>query len=747
MSENSMVLKEAVPTATPSGVALGLSASGVNILSPRPLASPQQAPVSRAIALTPARLVSSFVHRWPLAVLVGLIFAAGGAAIAWATYKPKYVAVAMLRLEKNESQIVATQNPHFHQHWDDEFLKYQTIMIRSSDLLSRVLERPSVSGLSTVRSQEDPLVWFEKELGASIVPGAHVIRVTLSGEVPSDLKTILDELVETHVKNVNDASKQKLVQDIADLNKVIGDNERRLADARAEAKRALERDAKSLDKGAAENLIQEAKDKSAWKDGLNRIEMDIADATAKKNTNQKLRAEIERAVVPQKLLEQALEQLPEIQNQLSAIAQIKSNRKARALFVKENDIVLKQIDKDIGDAEGRLEKTKLQLVPVCKAKITSDRIAELDRLDLEHDRTIDRLNSLKALYEGRLRSSGTKLPDSVTVDKDLEKAIADSERNLKEFGEKKSRIELQMNYARNERLSSNQTIRVPTVNQNSLVKSTAGFSIAGFFLGVLGICFLDARGQRVFKPVDVQRELGIETLGSFPRVIPNSKRIYGRKKEEAEQEFKQFISESSNRLCATLLCGDRLPQKPVLMVTSACANEGKTTVAAQLVRGFGRAGKKSLLVDCDVRNSRCHQMFGLPAGPGLSEVLRGEATLAEAVRPAASGQFSILTAGSSSGSLLQALSDGSFANILNLLREEYESIVIDTAPTLLVSEGLLIGKMVDGVLLVVRSKISKAPQVMAVYEQLTSVRIPVYGAIVNEYEPATYKQSYYRGND
>jgi succinoglycan biosynthesis transport protein ExoP len=197
------------------------------------------------------------------------------------------------------------------------------------------------------------------------------------------------------------------------------------------------------------------------------------------------------------------------------------------------------------------------------------------------------------------------------------------------------------------------------------------------------------------------------------------------------QALRNTYTEAINGLCASVICNDHLNPRPVIMLTSASQNEGKTLMATQLAAGFARTGRKTLLIDCDFRNPRCHKQVGLPAGPGISEVLRGEAELAAAIQAIPDSEARILTAGQSSPQIVQALSNGKFSALLARLRKEFDCIIVDSAPTLIVSDGLLVGKLVDGVILVVRPKVSKSPTVFAAYEQLRNLNIPILGAVIN----------------
>ena len=154
------------------------------------------------------------------------------------------------------------------------------------------------------------------------------------------------------------------------------------------------------------------------------------------------------------------------------------------------------------------------------------------------------------------------------------------------------------------------------------------------------------------------------------------------------------------------------------------------------------SGRRTLLLDGDLRNSRCHEQLGVNVGPGLSEVLRGEAELAGALQTIPASEARVLTAGQSDPRVIMALSNGEFAALLTRLRQEFDCIIIDSAPTLVVADGLHIGKLVDGVILVVRPKVSKAPAVYSAYEQLTGLHIRTLGAVVNA-NPTKATSSYY----
>src|SRR5439155_15590423 len=115
------------------------------------------------------------------------------------------------------------------------------------------------------------------------------------------------------------------------------------------------------------------------------------------------------------------------------------------------------------------------------------------------------------------------------------------------------------------------------------------------------------------------------------------------------------LLESIDAIRAFLLRDSILEATRVVMVTSAVAGEGKTTLASHLAGSLARAGRRTLLVDCDLRTPSVHQMFELPLQPGFSEVLLEEIDLANAIQNTTVAGVSVLSAGQWDREVMQAL--------------------------------------------------------------------------------------------
>jgi capsular exopolysaccharide synthesis family protein len=179
------------------------------------------------------------------------------------------------------------------------------------------------------------------------------------------------------------------------------------------------------------------------------------------------------------------------------------------------------------------------------------------------------------------------------------------------------------------------------------------------------------------------------------------------------------------------------------MISSANSGEGKTTLATQLAASMSRAWKRTLVIDADLRHPGTHVLFDVPQEPGLAEVLRGEIDATDAVRATAHSRLWLLPAGNADPHAIQALAQDNVQNIFEQMKQQYDFIIIDAPPVLPVTDSLLIGQHVDGVLFAILSDVSRAPAVYGAQQKLTPLGVQLLGAVVlgtqSEYGDASYR--------
>jgi capsular exopolysaccharide synthesis family protein len=168
----------------------------------------------------------------------------------------------------------------------------------------------------------------------------------------------------------------------------------------------------------------------------------------------------------------------------------------------------------------------------------------------------------------------------------------------------------------------------------------------------------------------------------------------------------------------------------VVAVVSAVGGEGGSVLAVQLAAGLARAGRRTLLVDANLRRPALHRAFGLAAGPGLAEGLRGEAKLPSVVRAAPPDRLWVLPAGTADLRALQALAGERVQSLLDQLKRDYEYVVVDCAPVVPCADALLLAQRADAVLVSLLAGVSGVPTVRAAWQRLSALGAPLLGVVV-----------------
>lgn len=167
----------------------------------------------------------------------------------------------------------------------------------------------------------------------------------------------------------------------------------------------------------------------------------------------------------------------------------------------------------------------------------------------------------------------------------------------------------------------------------------------------------------------------------------------------------------------------------VIEVTSAVPGEGKTTTAANLAVVLSQTGSRVILVDADLRRPRVAQMFGITSSLGLTNVLLGE-PLDTAVRML-EPSFGVLIAGTVPPNPSELLSGQRMGDLIVELKHRFDYVILDTAPTLPVSDAIALSRHVDAVILVAHARRTTIPQLQQAIDLLGQISAPIIGVVLN----------------
>ena len=218
--------------------------------------------------------------------------------------------------------------------------------------------------------------------------------------------------------------------------------------------------------------------------------------------------------------------------------------------------------------------------------------------------------------------------------------------------------------------------------------------VVGLILGLGGAFFLEYLDQTIKSSADVERVIGVPVLGLVPLEASFSGRSNGSQKpvvavSKLSPEDPAVEAFRSLRTNVTFVAAERPIQ--FLAVTSPGPGEGKSTTTVNLAVALAQSATKVLLVDGDLRRPVVHKAFQLIIEPGLTDILVGKATVRETVRADVAPNLDVLPAGPRPPNPSELLGSNAMQQFVAEVRRDYDYVVVDTPPTLPVTDSTVIG--------------------------------------------------------
>ncbi|PQO32835.1 hypothetical protein DTL21_21905 [Bremerella cremea] len=268
---------------------------------------------------------------------------------------------------------------------------------------------------------------------------------------------------------------------------------------------------------------------------------------------------------------------------------------------------------------------------------------------------------------------------------------------------------------------------------------TAAAALAGFVLPGGLLLLRDFRKKHLSDLPTTRDELGLELLGTIPR-LPRG--IVRKPKALSHNlgPYEDQVRDSSDSVAATVLRRSLSEQCQVLLISSAMPREGKSSLTCHLAISLAQAGRKVVVVDFDLRRPSMHSIFGLPVGPGVGDILVGEAKLADSIRPTDIPNVDLLPAGIKEQSVPRSASTGRLDQLFADLRKSYDFIIVDAGPVLGSPSTRFLAQPqhVDGVILSIFKDVSQVAQVDDAKRILNSFGAPIIGTVLSGYSSGMY---------
>ena len=349
----------------------------------------------------------------------------------------------------------------------------------------------------------------------------------------------------------------------------------------------------------------------------------------------------------------------------------------------------------------------------------------------------------------------------------LEKLVAESETKALDVGRKMAEYEkMKGERDRQQQLYDRLLGTVQNVNVsqdvsqfdvNILERATPAISIKPGFVRSLvialgvglilsgGLLFvLDRFNDRVSTVVELCDHFTEPIYGQVPQEVPDAD---GRLPLLTPQDTRHVYAESFRNIRSSLrfVGGDAKKKNRVILVTSPTPGDGKSTTTANLALTLSFAtDEKVLLIDGDLRRGGLHRLLGLEGEPGLAEVLGGQAEWRKVIQPTQYKNLSFMSSGEPAGHPGELFFNAYCEVLLQELRGEYETVVIDTAPVLAVDDTPSLAPKADGTLILYRAGRTSCRLMRNSLEALYSRNAKVLGIIFNGVDPKQPEYGYYK---
>ncbi|MEH2051639.1 GumC family protein [Nostoc sp.] len=429
-------------------------------------------------------------------------------------------------------------------------------------------------------------------------------------------------------------------------------------------------------------------------------------------------------------VQEVLSEYQKVQDQLAV---------ERSRFTDEHPVITNLLNKEQAlkeQLERRVTQTLGSSQPIpdqdlqigeLKQTLTANLVqVEVERLGLENQ--VGVLIKAFLLYQARLRT----LPKLEQLQQQRQRQLQVAQTTYEQMLKRLQEVQVLENQnVGNARIVSEALLPKKPISPRILLNLALG-GFLGFFLAIAAALLLEAGDTSVKTTEEAQQLLDYPLLGTIPVFDQKDKLTRGESITELPVLNNPYSSVNAAFEMLQINLGFTFSDKElkVIVVSSSVMNEGKSFVAANLAVATAQMGKRVLLIDADMRRPHQHEIWQQANLMGLSNVLVGQATLAGAAKEVMSN-LELLTAGTIPPNPAALLDSQRMNGLLIQASQDYDCIIIDTPPLSILADASIVGKMADGMLLIVRPGVVNSAAAKTTKALIEHSRVPVLGIVVN----------------
>ncbi len=682
-------------------------------------------------------------RRWTLVVAV-ILASVGLSGFAILKQKPKYQASGMLLFKSDRissltkagekigdlESLVREGNP----------LTTQAVILKSKPLL-----KAAINTVGIVDKKGNPLDPELLDLKVEPIVGTDVLKVSCTSNKPELSASLVNEVMQSYVKN-NIQSNSSQVLAAGEFIK------QQLQLSQQELERTAEAVRKFKNKNKIIELPQEtsaAISNISQLDGeINQSRAMLADVSAQEaQVGNQLNLQRKQAV---KIT--SLSQIPGVQDVLGELQKVQSKLATeRTRYTDDHpsiislknqernlNLLLQQRVDQVGGSKENVSIGNLQIGKI-KENLASQYLQlQAQRQGLE--KKLQALSNIRGIYQQKL----TILPNLEKQQGDLERKLSVAQTNFQNLVSRQKEIQIA-----EKQINGNAKIielaevpKKPVLSKLTLMLAGGGVFV-GLLFGVSAAFFVDLIDKSLKTVKEIEIFFGYSLVGLIPKFESNSKSIYMNLMEDAiaGSTPSLMIHQAYQMLQANLKF---ISHKKVrtIVVTSSVMGEGKSEVCANLSGAIAQAGRRVLLVDADMHSPSQHHLWGLINSVGLSNIIVGQDEFPQAVQ-VVTKYLSVLTAGVQPPNPLALIDSDRMTSLIEKFSQRYDYIVFDAPPLVNTVDAAVLGKMVDGVLLVAQPGVLDIASATAAKLLLDRSEAHILGIIANGVDVKQEPDSYF----
>lgn len=624
-------------------------------------------------------------------------------------------------------------------------LNTEVEIISSSPILETVIKKLNLRNNENKVLKPHELL---KKLTIANVERTEIISVKYQGTNPQEAAKVVNTLIEIYLQHNVSANRSEAVAarkfietQLPRAEAIVNQTEAKLATFKEKYKIvALQQEViKSVD-----NIADLQKQ-------INQNQSQLADVNAQ---YQEIRRQLDMDS-QEALITTSLSQVPGVQDIMKEIQQLETQLATRRTVFQDEHPQIIDLENKLNYLRELLKKRIIQVtgnnqqdkIPNVQLSLLqqqlSTRLVELESTRLGLKSQVANSLRLQADYKQRLNS----LPRLEKQQRQLERQVQAAQATYTLLLQKlqESRIAENQNLGNANVLSHAQVPEEP-ISSSYLLFSA---SLLALLLTLLSIFFLEAKDKNI-KNIDEARALfGLTLLGVIPAVKKTHRYADKNKVVESYDQMivirdfpRSPISEAYRMLRANLRFMSADKELKVIVVTSSVPQEGKSTVAANLATAIAQKEHKVLLIDADLHRPVQHKIWDINNNQGLSNVIVDQAATTIAIKPVMK-HLDVLTSGVVPPNPAALLDSRRMATLIDTFASQYNFVIIDTPALNVAADAATLGQMADGVLLVVRPGVVDAVNATLAKEFLEKSGQNVLGQVVNGVIPQNERYSYY----